>query len=63
MHGFREGIGGQDPPGKLQVLWVSIEIRIWTPLEKAGPPLENVIPPLKPWKIIDFFEITIGHPL
>ena len=33
-------IGGLDPPGKSQVIWVSIEISIWTPLEKVGPPLD-----------------------
>ena len=39
------GGGGGDPhpsPGKAQVIsyniWVPIEISIWTPLEKVGPP-------------------------
>ena len=44
-------VGGPDPPGKSQVIWVSIEISIWAPLEKVGPPsLVNVGPPLDPWK-------------
>ena len=38
MCGSRGGIGGPDPPGKSQVIWVAIEISIWTPLEKVGPP-------------------------
>ena len=25
------------PPGKSQVIWVSIEISIWTPVKKVGP--------------------------
>ena len=63
---------GSAPPGKSQVIWVSIEITHWTPppppssMEKVAPPpppLEKVGPPLKPLKIIVFFEITIGHPL
>ena len=60
---------GSAPPGKSQVIWVSIEITHWTPppssMEKFAPPppLEKVGPPLKPLKIIVFFEITIGHPL
>ena len=35
-----EGYGGAGPPGKSQILYVSIEISIWTPhpLEKFGPP-------------------------
>ena len=52
-------MGSAPPPGKSQVIWVSIEITHWTP----PPPLEKVGPPLKPLKIIAFFEITIGHPL
>ena len=53
------------PPGKSQVIWVSIEITHWTPppWKKLPSPLEKVGPPLKPLKIIVFFEITIGHPL
>ena len=48
------------PPltGKSQVIWVSIDITHWT------PPLHGKsYTPLKPLKIIVFFEITIGHPL
>ena len=40
------GTGGPDPPGKSQVIWVSIGNK---QLEKVAPPLlENVGPPLKP---------------
>ena len=61
-------MGSAPPPaGKSQAIWVSIEITHWTPppsMEKVAlPPLEKVGPPLKPLKIIVFFEITIGHPL
>ena len=38
-----------------KVIWVSVEIRIWTPPEKSWNPLENVGSPLKPWKSIVFF--------
>ena len=31
--------------------------------KSCPPPLEKVGPPLKPLKILVFFEITIGHPL
>ena len=51
------GTGGPDPPpGKSQVIWVSIGNeqldppgKSWTPppLEKVGPPLEKVGPPLE----------------
>ena len=62
-----EGDMGSAPPEKSQVLWVSIEITHWTPppppWKKLPSPLEKVGPPLKPLKIIVFFEITIGHPL
>ena len=44
------GTGGPDPPGKSQVIWVSIGNKqldpppppgkSWTPLENVGPPLE-----------------------
>ena len=37
MCGFRGGKGGPDPSGKSQVIWVSIEISIWTTLENVGP--------------------------
>ena len=66
MCGSRGGIWGPPPPGKSQVIWVSIEITHWTPplpWKKLPSPLEKVGPPLKPLKIIVFFEITIGHPL
>ena len=46
-----EGTGGPDPPGKSQVIWVSIGNKLLDPpppLEKVGPPLENVGPPLEP---------------
>ena len=45
--------------------YFSTEISIWTPPLpwKKLDPLENVGPPLKPWKIKVFFEITIGHSL
>ena len=33
------GKGGPDPPGKSQVIWVSIGNKHWTsPMEKVGPP-------------------------
>ena len=48
---IQRGIGGPDPPGKSQVILVSIEISIWTPVKKVGPPLENVGPPLDPSKV------------
>ena len=38
MCGSRGWIGGPDPPGKSQVILVSIEISILTPLAKVGPP-------------------------
>ena len=42
--------GGPDPPGKSQVIWVSIgnkQLDPPPPLEKVGPPpLEKVGPPL-----------------
>ena len=34
------GTGGPDPPGKSQVIWVSIGNYNWTPLENVGLPLE-----------------------
>ena len=43
------GPGGPDPPGKSQVIWVSIgNKQLDPPLENVGPPLENVGPPLEP---------------
>ena len=50
MCGSRGGDRGSEPhPGKSQVIWVSIEISIWTPLEKVGPPP----PPPPPGKMLD----------
>ena len=51
--GSRGGTGGPDPPGKSQVIWVSIGNKQLDPppLEKVGPPpppLENVGPSLEP---------------
>ena len=48
---LRGGQGVRTPPGKSQVIWVSIENKLLDPppLEKVGPPpLENVGPPLEP---------------
>ena len=44
------GQGVQTPPGKSQVIWVSIGNKQLDPppLEKVGPPLKNVGPPLEP---------------
>ena len=54
--------GGTDPPppGKSQVIWVSIgnkQLDPPPPGKSWTPPLENVGPPLEPSKITDFFEI------
>ena len=59
----RGGIGGPDPPGKSQVIWVSIEISIWTTPGKSWTPLENVGPPLDLWKSIVFSVIKPLDPL
>ena len=32
------GTGGPDPPGKSQVIWVSLGNKQFDPLEKVGPP-------------------------
>ena len=39
------GGGGPDPPGKSQVIWVSIGNKqyIGTPLENVGPPLTGTL--------------------
>ena len=50
------------PTRKSQFIWVSIEISIWTPLEKLDP-LENVGPPLDPLKSIVFSVQTVFWPL
>ena len=47
-------IGGPDPTGKSQVIWVSLEVSFWTPPRKTWTPLENVGPPLDPWERIVF---------
>ena len=50
--GSRGGKGGPDPPpGKSQVIWVSIGNKLLDPPGKSWtppPPLENVGPPLEP---------------
>ena len=53
------GTGGPDPPGKSQVIWVSIGNKQLDPPPpgKSWTPLENVGPPLEPCKMTDFFEI------
>ena len=52
------GVRGSGPlPRKSQVVWGSIEISIGT------PPLENVGPPLDPWKNIVFYVIKPLDPL
>ena len=51
--------GDLDPPGKSQVIWVSIgNKQLDPPAKRWTPPLENVGPPLEPWKMIVFFEIN-----
>ena len=44
------GTGGPDPPGKSQVIWVSLgNKQLDHPWKKLDPPpLENVGPPLEP---------------
>ena len=42
------GTGGPDPPGKSQVIWVSVGNKQLDPPGKSGPPLENVGPALEP---------------
>ena len=63
IHEFSPGGGDSAPcadPGggtpQSQVIWVSIEISIWTPLENVGPPLD-------PWKSSFYCNKTIGPPL
>ena len=54
-------MGSGPPPLENHKLYGFLyEISNWTPPppEKSWtPPLENVGPPLEPWKMIDFFEI------
>ena len=42
------GAGGPDPPGKSQVIWVSIGNKQLDPPRKSWTPLENVGPSLEP---------------
>ena len=44
--GSRGGLGGPDPPGKSQVIWVSLDTP--TPWKKLDPLLPSVIKPLDP---------------
>ena len=63
---IQRGIDGPDPPGKSQVIWVYIEISIWTllPGKSPPPPLENVGTPLDPLNSNSFLCYkTIGPPL
>ena len=44
--GSREGSGGPDPPGKSQVIWVSIGYKQLDPLGKVGPsmiPIKTIV--------------------
>ena len=52
------GTGGPEPPGKSQVIWVSIGNKQLDPPPPPPPPrpLENVGTPLEPWKMIVSFE-------
>ena len=43
----RGGQGVRTPPGKSQVIWVSIGNK------QLDPPLEKVGPPPPPWKMLD----------
>ena len=52
------GQGVRNPPGKSQVIWVSIGNNQLDSPGKSWTPLENVGPPLEPWKMIVFFEIN-----
>ena len=53
------GYGVRPPPGKSHRNY-PLDPPPW---KKLLSPIEKVGPPLKPLKIIVFFEITIGHPL
>ena len=46
----RGGTGGPDPPGKSQVIWVSIGNKQLDPPGKVGPPWKSWTPP---WKMLD----------
>ena len=55
------GRGSGPPPGKSQVIWISLEINI---RKKLNPlPLENAGPPLEPLKSIVFSVIKPLDPL
>ena len=57
MCGSRGGIGGPDPERALHLTGEEEEDPPWKitgPLEKVGSSLENVEPPLDPWKSIVF---------
>ena len=57
-------IGSTPPPWKItSYMGFYRNYPLDLPMEKFALPLEKVGPPLKPLKIIVFFEITIGHPL
>ena len=63
---FQSGGRGSGPPGKSQVIWVSIGNKQLDPppLEKVGPPPPwKTLDPLGPLKRIDFFEIKPLDPL
>ena len=67
MCGSRGGIWGPPPPPwkitSYMGFYRNYPLEPPPPLEKVALPLEKVGPPLKPLKMIVFFEITIGHPL
>ena len=44
-------IGGPDPPGKSQVIWVSIEISIWTP-QKNNNTLSELFSDSQAWYLL-----------
>ena len=53
---IQRGDRGSGPPGKSQVIWVSIEISIWTP-----PPPQNKLdppPPRKRWALSGSFKVV-----
>ena len=55
MCGSKGGDRASGPPGKSQVIWVSIEINTWTP--PPPPPPGKSWTPLYPWKSIVFSVI------
>ena len=61
MCGSRGGIGGPDPPPpreNYKFYGFLYKLAFRSPCKKLDP-LENVGSPLKPWKIIVFFEIKL----